>query len=260
MIYKTFLGVEITIPVRDLEKNNVVYKLTFPSGKVYIGQTVQKFKERLYKHCRYLDINNKKSNAVRKYKKFKAEVIYEGCSSNQLDDFERIFIELYNSVEKGYNLDYGGITNKIRSKETREKISINTKLAMQSEDVRAKMRNSLLGRKLSEEHKKKLSDINKGKTLSEEHKKKIGESHRGMIHSEESKRKMSEHNKGRFGHLNSNSTPIIVINISTNEEIRFECIMAAGRYYNIDRCSISKACRGVIKTFYKKQYTARYEN
>jgi len=260
MIYKTFLGVEITIPEGDLDKNNVVYKLTFPSGKVYIGQTVQKFKERLYKHCRYLDINNKKSNAVRKYKKFKAEVIYEGCNSNQLDNFERMFIELYNSVEKGYNLDYGGITNKIRSKETIEKISINTKLAMQSEDVRAKIRKGMVGRKLSEEHKKKLSEINKGKTLSEEHKKKIGESNKGRIVTIETRKKISENNKGRFGYLNSNSTPIIVINMLTNEEIRFECISEAGRYYHVGRESISKACRGVIKTFYKRQYTAIYEN
>lgn len=39
--------VKININKDDRIKNNVVYKLTFPNNKVYIGQTAQKLMKRL---------------------------------------------------------------------------------------------------------------------------------------------------------------------------------------------------------------------
>ena len=52
------------------------------------------------------------------------------CSSGEMDHYEKLFIDLYNSkCPDGYNLDDGGNTNKTRSEETRAAISDGMKRA-----------------------------------------------------------------------------------------------------------------------------------
>ena len=257
MEIRNFADVKVYINTEDILKENVVYKLTFPNGKVYIGQTVQKLKNRLYAHCNdsfYVKdsgFNNHKSRAIRKYMTFEVEVLYQG---DDLDIQEINYIKEYNSTnqEYGYNIESGGSLNKIVSEETKRKISEANKGRIVSEETRRKMSEAQKGHKgikHSEETKRKISESSKGIKHSEEHKRKIGESNKGKIFSEEHKRKIAK----------SNAKSIIVTELSTGIETKFDCVKFASEFYNISSPAISGVLRGITKTFKKKQYTARYE-
>lgn len=96
----------------------VIYKLTSPSGKFYIGQTKQPFalrwsghkrSARKYQHkCWYLE------SAIRKHgaENFKTEVLVE-CDDEMLNEFEKRFVKQYSSDNSqfGYNLTSGGADN-----------------------------------------------------------------------------------------------------------------------------------------------------
>ena len=243
MEIRNFADVKVYINTEDILKENVVYKLTFPNGKVYIGQTVQKLKNRLYAHCNdsfYVKdsgFNNHKSRAIRKYMTFEVEVLYQG---DDLDIQEINYIKEYNSTnqEYGYNIESGGSLNKIVSEETKRKISEANKGRIVSEETRRKMSEAQKGQK-----------GHKGIKHSEEHKRKIGESNKGKIFSEEHKRKIAK----------SNAKSIIVTELSTGIETKFDCVKFASEFYNISSPAISGVLRGITKTFKKKQYTARYE-
>lgn len=97
----------VEISEEELELKNVVYLLIFPNGKKYIGITSKRFKDRLYQHCNTLNENTKKARAIKKYKEFKAEVLFEG-NSDELGDKEIEFIEEYDSYNNGYNSTFGG--------------------------------------------------------------------------------------------------------------------------------------------------------
>lgn len=214
MEIRNFADVKVFISTEDILKENLVYKLTFPNGKVYIGQTIQKLKNRLYGHCndsfRVKDsgFNNIKSRAIRKYMTFKVEVLYQG---DDLNIQEIKYIKEYNSTnqEFGYNLESGGSLNKTHSEETKRKIS---------------------------------------------------EARKGKIHSEETKDKMSEARKGKkLGINNGNAKSIIVTELSTGIETRFNTITEAAGYYEISINAISKVLNNRLKTFKKKQYTVKYK-
>ena len=90
---------------------DIIYKLTSPTNKVYIGRT-NNFETRLIQH-KHNAIINKKSNslykAIRKYgwDNFKKEIICEVDSKNA-QKIEEEFIIAYNSVRNGYNDTYSG--------------------------------------------------------------------------------------------------------------------------------------------------------
>ena len=247
---KRYNDVEIEIEEEDLNRFNVIYKFTFPNGKIYVGQTSQRLRSRLAKHCCENE-DTFKCRAINKYKSFKCEILYQG---DDLDIQEIKFIKQYNSIDRnfGYNLESGGNLNKIVSEESRRKMSEAQK-----------------GRTISEEHKRKISESNKGKIFSEETKLKISEAHKGMKYSEESKRKMSEAHKGRVhsketklkmsGINNHNARSIIVTELSTGKEIEFISIAEASLYYDCSTGIISNVLTNRLKTFKKKQYTAKYK-
>jgi group I intron endonuclease len=108
----------------------IIYKLTSPSGKVYIGQTVKSFETRLSKHesaaknlnkmdgCRLLN------NAIRKYgfDSFEKIVFFE-CDDSDLNEFEQFCIAMLETMApKGYNLTEGGDSGK-KSDATKAKMS-----------------------------------------------------------------------------------------------------------------------------------------
>ena len=90
---------------------DVIYKLTSPNGKVYIGRT-KNFDERMEAH-RYNAMVRKYPNslhrAIRKYgwDNFQKEIITE-VESDKSQILEEQFIKAYNSVNKGYNDTYAG--------------------------------------------------------------------------------------------------------------------------------------------------------
>jgi group I intron endonuclease len=106
-----------------------IYKITSPSNKCYIGQTIKtvlyRWKEHIY------DANNLNQNrckclntAIRKYgeTKFQIETIIE-CDDDELNKYEEYYIQEYKSfVPYGYNIKLGGSNGK-HSEETKLKIS-----------------------------------------------------------------------------------------------------------------------------------------
>lgn len=129
-----------------------IYKITSPSNRIYIGQSVninRRFKE-------YLKLNNCKGqiklyNSFNKYgvDNHKFEIITL-CYKEQLNEFERDFQEAYDVIDKDTGLN-------CKLTETNDKSGII------SIDTRLKMRNLRLGKKASKETKNKMI-INNGKS------------------------------------------------------------------------------------------------
>ena len=102
----------------DKTKCSVVYKLTFPNGKIYVGKTRGKLERRVKTHIvesfnsKRNGYNTIKANAIRKYKHFDVSILYEG---NNIDDKEIEFILDLDSIITGYNQLIGGAAYKNRT-------------------------------------------------------------------------------------------------------------------------------------------------
>lgn len=141
-----------------------IYKLIFPNGKVYIGQTKQEiqkrwgFQEKGYKNC------PKVYNAILKYgwENVKKEILYDKLNHNDANMLEiKLITEVYNSNNNnfGYNIENGGNTIGTHSEETKRKIGEGNKGKIVSLETREKIRQAKLGKKASNEAKEKLKNI-----------------------------------------------------------------------------------------------------
>lgn len=110
-----------------------IYKLTSPSGRVYIGQS-RNIENRLSGHKKEAKIcfNSKKllnSTKLRasfkkyKWEEFSKEII-KVCEFNDLNNQEIFYISHYNSFNDGLNSTTGGDGQFKRSKETLEKLRL----------------------------------------------------------------------------------------------------------------------------------------
>jgi group I intron endonuclease len=143
----------------------IVYCLTFPNNKKYIGKTEKSLDVRLRSHrhgAKY--IYNRLYNAIRKYgwENIKIEILCECETTAQLNESEKSLIRQNKSdeIEFGYNQRSGG-DGGFHSKETKEKISQKNKGD----------KNGMFGK----------TSPNKGKKASEELKQKLSDSHIGQI-------------------------------------------------------------------------------
>ena len=100
------------------EAKVLLYKLTFPNNKIYIGQTVQRLKDRIKTHCNEA-VNmhdrrntNPKNRAIRKYRTFTVEIV-EYC--NNVDELnmreDEVINEYRNNGYTLYNVANGGLNN-----------------------------------------------------------------------------------------------------------------------------------------------------
>lgn len=94
----------------------LIYMKTSPSGKSYIGQTIQPEQKRWKAHinsaynltdARY---NCKISRAIRKYgaENFQTTILEDNIPDNLLNEKEQYYISLYNTFKEGYNASAGG--------------------------------------------------------------------------------------------------------------------------------------------------------
>ena len=105
------------------EKKCGIYKITnLESSEVYIGQA-KDLKKRWYEHCKCgvgIDTpnNNKLYEAMRRYglENFSFEVLEE-CDPEDLNEKERFYISVYNSVDFGYN---GNVGNSTKEKDAKD--------------------------------------------------------------------------------------------------------------------------------------------
>lgn len=89
---------------------NCVYKLTSPSGKVYIGQTVD-FQKRMKSHKECAGEHCPKLyRAIRKYgwENFNKKILLENLTLSEMDFLEEFCISVYDSIKYGYNVTIGG--------------------------------------------------------------------------------------------------------------------------------------------------------
>lgn len=167
-----------------MKKTVGIYKITSPTGKVYIGQSVdcERRKNSYTKmHCKG---QRRLYNSIKKYNwsEHVFEVIEE-CDVELLNERERFWQEYYNTIDdhKGLNCMYTKTSDKSGyiSEETRillcnRKIREFSDLEW-SDERRLKasetMRKAMLGSKLSDATKLKLSESHKGlKSLDKNHK------------------------------------------------------------------------------------------
>lgn len=157
-----------------------IYKISSPSGKIYIGQSLD-INYRFTRYKRYYTSGQKKLFAS--LKKYGADnhifEIIEECKIDIILIRERYWQDFYDVLnpKKGLNLKLTSTEDKklIHSEETRKKIS-----------------KGLSGRTLSEEHKKKISNSSKGKIHSEEAKNNMSKAKKGKKMSKQVKENMSK--------------------------------------------------------------------
>lgn len=122
----------------------VIYKITSPSNKIYIGQTVNY----RIRHKKYLNLNCKQQ--IRLYNSFlkygvvnhKFEIIEE-CKGFELNERERYYQDLYNVIDNNTGLNC-------------KLTKTNDKSGKMSNESKLKMSISATGKKYSEERKAKI--------------------------------------------------------------------------------------------------------
>ena len=198
-----------------------IYKITSPSNKVYIGQSIDI--ERRFRHYKRMICKEqiKIHNSLLKYG-VDAHIfeVLELCDTEELNNRERHYQDLYDSVANGLNLLYvksehfnGGhseeskkkisdsLTGRTLSEEHKYKIGLNNSRRGMSDETKEKHRLGRLGKKASPETIQKQILKRLGSKRSEETKKKISEALKGIQRepiSEETRLKMSESQKKRF--------------------------------------------------------------
>lgn len=193
-----------------------IYKITSPSGKIYIGQSrdiLARFKIYEKNDCK----NQRKlkfSLEKHGYENHTFEIIEE-CSKELLNEREIYYIKFYDTFDTkhGMNLTSGG-SNPAVSDETKKLLSLATKgkpKIMSKEHIAENTRRILeenkkrIGTKHSEESKKKISQSHLGKKKSEEHRKSISKAKIGkpvsfsQDHRNNRSKFISELNKSRAG-------------------------------------------------------------
>ncbi len=136
--------------------NSGIYRLIFPNGKYYIGQSVN-IRARL--SC-YRAINCKEQkklfNAIKKYgwNNVKYDILLCAGDKENLDNAEIYYIKKFNTIKSGYNIVLGGLgcLGRTCSEDTKKKISAKNKGRVSNRK----------GVKLSDASKRKISLSKKG--------------------------------------------------------------------------------------------------
>lgn len=92
---------------------SIVYRLLFPSGKSYIGQTIKPLNYRISGHvceARKDSHNRKICNAFNKYGRIacQSEILFESTNQDEINEKEQEYIRLFDSISNGYNSSIGG--------------------------------------------------------------------------------------------------------------------------------------------------------
>lgn len=110
-----------------------IYKITSPSSKVYIGQSID-ITARWNTHRKSIK-NKKKTKLINSFLKYGVDnhifEIVEICEQKDLNERERYWQDYYNVIEEGLNLKLTQTDDKSGSlsDETKQKISISNKKA-----------------------------------------------------------------------------------------------------------------------------------
>jgi group I intron endonuclease len=226
--------------------NGFIYKITSPSNKVYIGQTIN-FEKRV-NHYKKLNCKTqiRLYNSLLKYgfDSHKIEII-ENCKFDELNNRERYYQELYDCINKGLNLIYTNTSEKRKliSEETRKKMSESGKIKVFSKEHRENISkaerpkiyiNGVLTKTyFTPEHRKKLSDWQIGRIFTAEHKRNIT--------------------------LGLPKKCVYQFDLFGNFVNEYESISEAARQNKLYRQHIGKCCSGGLKTTGKYKWSFKKE-
>jgi group I intron endonuclease len=178
-----------------------IYKITNPKGKVYIGQTTN-FERR---KNQYLKLRCERQIKIfRSLKKYGPELhvfeFIENCSREELNERERHYQDLYDSLNNGLNCVLTKACGKpqIVSLETIEKMRKANLGKTISDEVKLKMSLSRMGRVPTLDTRKKLSEARKGFVFTDEHKRKISAGKKGQRISDDQKAFLRKIMKDRY--------------------------------------------------------------
>jgi len=165
-----------------------IYKITSPTGRVYIGQSVDV--ER-----RFIEYKNM-SNCINQIR-LKSSFVKYGVDSHLFEVICECSIGELNALERSYQEQYNVLSSKgLNCKLT----STEDKKSIASEETRYKISKALTGRRLSKEHAMKGALSRVGHVMKEESKIKAVEARRrngSYTFSEEHKKKLSIAAKNR---------------------------------------------------------------
>jgi group I intron endonuclease len=217
-----------------------IYKITSPSGRIYIGQSIT-IQKRFNSYKRSDKKNESQIKLFNSFKKYGVEnhlfEIIEQCDFNLLNERERYWQDFYNVLDIGLNCNLTK-TNQLKlkfSKETIEKIS------------KSKIGNKYwVNKNHSLESKNKMSLSKKNLILSDKTKQKISLSLKNHIVTDFTKNKISKNNGkywlGKKRNINtknkmseSKSWNKIVLDVNTG--VFYKSISDAEKTYNIKNLS-----------------------
>lgn len=231
----------------EQKKFGNIYKITSPTGKVYIGQTFdmnRRYNEYKRKRCK---AQGRLYNSIVKhgFDAHRIEVLFGGfVTAQELTDLEEKFISEFNSTgENGLNVLASGAVYKPREK-------------------------TGSGRIVSEETRKKISDANKGKFISPFSRMKMSINNamrnpenvkrmKAAIAKPEVKRKMSEIQKRLKAENNPLNKPVLQYNFDGSFVAEYISASEAARKMGTTNGRIADCCRGARKTH--KGFLWRYK-
>lgn len=248
-----------------------IYKITnLLNGKSYIGQSID-IEQRFKQHKNLKRLNSEDSPLHRAIKKYGLECfsfeILELCKKEELDEFERYYIEKYDTRKKGYNLTDGGqgcsgkqtkkhtlsiseskkgvLNPMFGKKQTDDAISKRVQSFKKTIQSMEKEKFDNWHKKIGEKHKNKiivdtvrnkisksLKNYYKNNPITEEKRKNMSERQKGKTLSEETKIKISKRISKR------------IYKFSMNKELikEYESATEAMKECKINKANISACC------------------
>ena len=226
------------------------YKLTSPDGKVYIGITSRKPKERWDSGWGYQS-NQRFTEAIQKYgwNGITKEIVQEHLTEEEASELERKLIKEYDSCnpEKGYNILEGGKSGYHfhHTEEAKEKISQASTRLWQSEEHRKKMsegasgkNNPFYGKHHSEETRQKMLKWHKEHPMSEEQKRiQVERLRKAVTGTKRSKESIEKSAKAKW-------KPILQYTKDGEFVRRWDSAKEASETLHIHKSTISQCCKG----------------
>lgn len=210
----------------------VIYKVTFPNNKIYIGQTRGLLKDRIFGH--YYGIKKfPKHPLYRTLKKYQGsetwEILDTATSLEELNKKETYWIKklsscIYEENSIGYNCNYGGDSREVLE-QTKIKISNSLKGKQITPEQRKKQSEALIGVKKTPEHIEKVKNKLKLYRLTDKYKeniKRIAEDRKlNFRHSTESKRKNAISKGGKSFYVLKNNEILGIFYTLSEASIKF---------------------------------------
>ncbi len=217
-----------------------IYKITSPSGKVYIGQSVN-IEKRFNSYLRMYVKNTKQIKLHRSFMKYgvdkhKFEVVKE-CLESELNHYERYYQEFFQCLNKGLNCRLTKTSDKSG------KVSEETLVKMSNA---AKGNKHWLGKTHTQETKDKISRANKGRVFSEE------------VYKSRGRKGRVSNRRGFFSENNPKSIKVSQCDREDNVVREWNCLMDIKRELKYNIGNISSCMRGKLKTY--KNFKWYYKN